>query len=277
MFEMIQDEQLLSYCKKQVLEEKSATAKVLDYLIEIDNRKLWIKEGYASMYDFCIRYLGYSEGEANRRIQAARLSQRIEAVKPLLEQGQISLTNLTLLSPVLTPENANEILPEVISQTSRKVEAILQEHFPERVAKKEFFEVEINQEMKALLEAARKLASEKNNTLLLKKVLKAFVKANPETRPRTTAARHTRRVPTATARELKLKAGYQCEYVSARGIRCSQTSHLEVDHIRPYAFGGSSKERENLRFLCKVHNLYMARLYFPKARLFDRNPRKLTT
>jgi len=269
MFEMIQDEQLLSDCKKQVLEEKSATAKVLEYLIEIDNRKLWIKEGYASMYDFCIRYLGYSEGEANRRIQAARLSQRVEAVKPLLEKGEISLTNLTLLSPVLTPENANEILPKVIGQPSRKVEAILQEHFPERAAKKEFFEVEIDEELKDLLIEARKRASEKDNSLLLKKVLKAFVKPKPTTRPRSSHVKHTRRVPAPTAREVKLKAGYQCEYVSPSGLRCSQTAHLEVDHVRPYAFGGSSKDIENLRVLCKVHNLYMARLYFPKARRFE--------
>jgi len=269
MFEMIQDEQLLSDCKKQVLEEKSATAKVLEYLIEIDNRKLWIKEGYASMYDFCIRCLGYSEGEANRRIQAARLSQRVEAVKPLLEKGEISLTNLTLLSPVLTLDNAKELLPKIIGQPSRKVEAILQEHFPERAAKKEFFEVEIDEELKDLLIEARKRASEKDNSLLLKKVLKAFVKPKPTTRPRSSHAKHTRRVPAPTAREVKLKAGYQCEYVSPSGNRCSQTAHLEVDHVRPYAFGGSSKEIENLRVLCKVHNLYMARLYFPKARRFE--------
>jgi 5-methylcytosine-specific restriction endonuclease McrA len=214
MFQMVQDEQLLKDCNTQVIIEKSSTAKVLEYLIEIDNRKLWIKEGYASMYDFCIRYLGYSEGEANRRIQAARLSQRVEVVKPLLEKGEISLT----------------------------------------------------EEIKALLEEARKLASEKNNTLLLKKVLKAFVKTKAHKTARTPHSKHTRRVPAPTAREVKLKAGHQCEYVSPAGIRCSQTAHLEVDHVRPYSFGGSSKDIENLRLLCKVHNLYMARLYFPKAR-----------
>ncbi|MFM8313842.1 MAG: hypothetical protein ACKOA8_06115 [Deltaproteobacteria bacterium] len=80
----IQDEKLLIDCKEQVLIEKRSTSKVLEYLNEIDKRKLWVKEGYGSLYDFCIRYLGYSEGEANRRIQAARLSQRVEEVKPLL-------------------------------------------------------------------------------------------------------------------------------------------------------------------------------------------------
>jgi hypothetical protein len=47
-------------------------------------------------------------------------------------------------------------------------------------------------------------------------------------------------------------------------VRCSQTAHLEIDPIRPYALGGSSRERENLRCLCKVHNLYLAGRSFPE-------------
>jgi 5-methylcytosine-specific restriction endonuclease McrA len=72
-------------------------------------------------------------------------------------------------------------------------------------------------------------------------------------------------VPKSTAAKVKESAGYQCEYRSLKGIRCSQTAHLEIDHIRPYAMGGSSKDPSNLRVLCKVHNLYFARKYFPKA------------
>ena len=106
MLERLKDQELLQNCKVQVQLEKAATSKVLDYLIEIDKRRLWIQEGYSSLFDFCMRFLGYSEGEANRRIQAARLSQKVQEVKPLLEQGQISLSSLTLLSPVLTPHNA---------------------------------------------------------------------------------------------------------------------------------------------------------------------------
>ena len=70
----MQDAVLLVHCKEQVLLEKGATARVLETLTEIDKRRLWVKEGYASLFDFCVRYLKYSEGEANRRIQAARLS-----------------------------------------------------------------------------------------------------------------------------------------------------------------------------------------------------------
>ena len=143
LFETLNDEELLVTCKSQVLIEKSATAKVLDVLIEIDHRRLWIKEGFSSMHDFCIRYLGYSESEANRRIQAARLTQKVEEVKPLLAQGELSLTNLSLLAPVLTQDNAKEILPKVTHKPSRDVEKIINEYFPERKKKKEYFEAEM--------------------------------------------------------------------------------------------------------------------------------------
>jgi hypothetical protein len=238
----IQDDELLIICKEQVLIEKKATSKVLEYLNEIDKRKIWVKEGYSSLYDFCVRYLGYSEGEANRRIQAGRLTQRVEAVKPLLEKGEVSLTSLTLLSPVLTKENAKTILPKVIGKPTREVEKVINEHFPEKALKKETFEVELDEEIKNLLERAKQIASEKNATLLLKKVLKNYVR---EKTPRRTKSLHTRRVPTSTAAKVKADSGYQCEYRSPKGTRCSQTAHLEIDHIRPYAMGGSSKDPSN--------------------------------
>jgi len=279
----IQDEQLLIDCKEQVLIEKKATSKVLEYLNEIDKRRLWVKEGYGSLFDFCMRYLGYSEGEASRRIQAARLTQRVESVKPLLEKGKVSLTSLTLLSPILTKENAEMILPQVIGKPIREVERVIHQHFPERALKKETFEVELDEELKSLLERAKQIASEKNSNLLLKKVLKAYVR---EKTPRKTlgkipgkphapsTSRHTRKIAASTSAKVKASAGYQCEYRSPKGIRCSQTAHLEIDHIRPYALGGSSKDLSNLRTLCKVHNLFFARMVFKKSR--EHSPQRLS-
>ncbi|MBI1860274.1 MAG: hypothetical protein HYR96_05080, partial [Deltaproteobacteria bacterium] len=87
MFEKLCDETLLVETKAAALKEKIQTSRVLDYLVEVDRRRLWLKEGYASVYDFCIRYLGYSEGETHRRIQACRLIQKVVEVKPLLENG----------------------------------------------------------------------------------------------------------------------------------------------------------------------------------------------
>ncbi|MBI1859855.1 MAG: HNH endonuclease [Deltaproteobacteria bacterium] len=43
----------------------------------------------------------------------------------------------------------------------------------------------------------------------------------------------------------------------------SRSPHLQIDHVRPYAMGGSSRDLTNLRLLCRAHNLAKARLDFP--------------
>ena len=231
MFEKVSDEKLLRDCKAQVLVEKNATSKVLEYLSEIDKRRLWV-EGYSSLFDFCVRYLGYSEGETNRRIQAARLISRVETVKPLLEEGAISLTNLSFLSSVLTLENAPELLPQVINQPSRKVEEIVQRYLPVEKRKAGVFKVEIDGELKELLSQAKLVASENNHLVLLKRVLRSFIR---EKRPRAAQVKkHTRSVPKALSREVIKNAQHQCEYISPQGVRCTQQYHLQIDHIRPW-------------------------------------------
>ncbi|MBI1862179.1 MAG: HNH endonuclease [Deltaproteobacteria bacterium] len=261
MFENICDETLLVETKTAVLKEKTQTSRVLDYLGEVDRRRLWLKEGYASLYDFCIRYLGYSEGETHRRIQACRLSQKVVEVKPLLENGTLSLTSLTLLSPVLEKSNAQDLLPKVINKPSREVADILAKEFPEKI-QKEILKIVLDEELKELLEQAKRLASEKDGAVLLKRVLKSFVRQK-KTR-NTVTPRHTHRVLAHTAKEVKDRDGYQCSYVGPNGVRCNQTAHLQIDHIRPYALGGSSRDLENLRLLCRAHNLAKACLDFPR-------------
>jgi hypothetical protein len=261
MFEGVKDEILLKDCKEAVGKEKKATARVLEYLSEIDSRRLWASEGYSSLFDFCIRFLGYSEAETCRRTQAARLSSRIEEVKPLLEEGTLSLTSMSLLSKHLTKENAKEILPQVVNLSTRQVEKVIEHHFPES-KKKDVFKADLDEELMSLLDKARKRSGEKDSTSLLRKVLRAYTREKA-TRVRS-VKRHTRYVQVPLAREVKRQAGYQCSYKSKSGVRCNQTAHLQTDHVRPWAKGGSSRDIDNLRCLCRAHNLMLAKRDFPK-------------
>ncbi len=59
-------------------------------------------------------------------------------------------------------------------------------------------------------------------------------------------------------RDLLKKANYQCTYISPiNGRRCNQRKGLELEHMQPFAKGGSS-EPENLTVLCKGHNNFRA-------------------
>ncbi len=57
------------------------------------------------------------------------------------------------------------------------------------------------------------------------------------------------------------RADYQCEYRGPGGVRCTARTRLEIDHIDPVAKGGSHSE-ENLRVLCRGHNLLAAKREF---------------
>ncbi len=60
---------------------------------------------------------------------------------------------------------------------------------------------------------------------------------------------------------LLIRAEHQCEYRSSDGLRCSERSRLEIDHIVPWGLGGSNEEG-NLRVLCAPHNrLHADRCY----------------
>ncbi len=51
-------------------------------------------------------------------------------------------------------------------------------------------------------------------------------------------------------------------HISPEGVRCNETRFLTIDHIQPYALGGTSTDQSNLRSMCNSHNGYLGRLVF---------------
>ena len=74
-------------------------------------------------------------------------------------------------------------------------------------------------------------------------------------------ARRSRRVPAATRREVFGRDGHRCTFVAADGTRCTSRHDLEIDHVVPWALGGTH-EPSNLRVLCAVHNRRRAEVTF---------------
>ena len=267
MFDKIQDETLLVDCKSAVVAEKQSTARVLEYLAEIDKRRLWLKEGYSSLYDFCLRYLNYSEGETHRRIQACRLSSKVEQVKPLLESGAVSLTSLSLLSPVLTKENAMEILPKITHQPTRQVEKVIREHFPEVKWKPEVLKVELGEEL-ILWDEAKLLASEKDSAQLLKRVLRDFLR---ERKTRSTEVKRQLATSLNISRELMISHMCSALRVVASGAflfqernvtrskpikeAISSIEYLNLKRTETRFFSPEHVELFSIRF-CKVGSIY---------------------
>ena len=57
-----------------------ADALVVAHLAEVEERRLFLKDGFPSLFEYCQKALGLSEGEAFHRINAARVPGGVRAV-----------------------------------------------------------------------------------------------------------------------------------------------------------------------------------------------------
>ena len=73
--------------------------------------------------------------------------------------------------------------------------------------------------------------------------------------------KRSRYLPAADREQALEGAAYQCEYVAPGGRRCTERTALQIDHVKPYAKGGTH-DLKNLRVLCPRHNLYSAEREF---------------
>jgi hypothetical protein len=85
--------------------------------------------------------------------------------------------------------------------------------------------------------------------------------ANPRETPRPS---RTDAVPAHVRRAVFGRAGGRCEWRLDSGEVCGCTTRVELDHVVPRARGGPSTI-ENLRVLCRPHNLLAARRAFGDA------------
>lgn len=86
------DQVLIEDTKVLVAQERKVLSDFLYHLREIENRKLFLKRGYPSLFAFMTQELGYSESAAGRRIQAMRLIKDVPEVEAQVKAGKISLS-----------------------------------------------------------------------------------------------------------------------------------------------------------------------------------------
>ncbi len=140
----LSDRDLLKRMQLLVQRERSLVTEILHHLREVERRKLYSDLGYKSLFDYAVRELGYSEGQAGRRIQAMKLLRELpqEEAKELekkIEDGSLNLTNIcqaqsffnevkkTCPDKPLQAKDKLEVLKELEHKSSRQGQAALME------------------------------------------------------------------------------------------------------------------------------------------------------
>jgi 5-methylcytosine-specific restriction endonuclease McrA len=116
------DAQLLLAVTALAGHEREATAQLIASLAELDARRLYLGEGFSSLFTYCTQCLHLSEHAAYRRIEAARATRKWPVILDLLADGSITLTTVCLLASHLTPENHLAALAAATHRSKRQVE-----------------------------------------------------------------------------------------------------------------------------------------------------------
>ena len=97
----LSDQNLLSQTKLLAQKERNITIQVIQHLSEIEYRKLHLKRGFSSLFDYTVKELGYSEGSAYRRIKAMKLCREIPETSDKLKAGSLNLMTVSKLQTFL--------------------------------------------------------------------------------------------------------------------------------------------------------------------------------
>jgi len=137
----LSDSDLLRRAREISLEERKAGIALLHHLCEIERRRLYAVK-FASLHEYVVRELGYSDGAAHRRISAMRLMKVAPEVEKKLEQGTLTLSTASQIQHFLKTEKritgvaapiaeVRSILTQVEGKSSRQTEAYFAARSPQ--------------------------------------------------------------------------------------------------------------------------------------------------
>jgi 5-methylcytosine-specific restriction endonuclease McrA len=121
----LSDHDLLAAVHRLATDERHATVRLIASLAELDARRLYLAEGYSSLFTYCTQVLKLSEHAAYARIEAARAVRSYPVLLERLEAGDITLTTIGLLAPHLTTDNHQHLIELAQHKSKREIEHLV--------------------------------------------------------------------------------------------------------------------------------------------------------
>ncbi len=177
-------------------------------------------------------------------------------------KGELSLSNAVMVNNFLSQMDvvtASDIKEDLVEKCKNKTKSQAKAILTNTPAKQK--SKTIHDEIKVLInKITHVMGTQKVKEMLETKLeeCEAKLEKSAERAPNKTSGRV---VPAATVAKLKLRAQGQCEYKDEKGRRCCQTTKLTVEHVVPFAVGGSH-ELNNLKIFCAGHNQRSAMIFY---------------
>ena len=280
--------------------EHESTVDIIESLVQCNREKAYLEHGCSTLWDFLVQELNYSNAAASRRYKAMKCAERFPQVIGMLRAHELSLSTLAQAESLLGEvSNPDELLERLAGKSHREVERVVALERPVATKPKEIVRrvaVKMKESELPLLEApvtepieervtlrtslttekfeafeeARAIVSRKHPGASVEDVFNEMVgfflkHKSPKQRKPAKPKSRTRHIPIATRDQVMLRDEQRCTFRSRSGHKCNSTHNLQIDHIKPFALGGTH-DPENLRVLCAAHNRHEAR------KSFGRNP-----
>jgi len=126
----VTDDQLLERLKDLVAQSNRLEADLVAHIGEVDERRLYARFAFSSMFAYCTQALHLSEAVAYRRIAVARAARQYPVLLAMLRDGRLHLTGMALLAPLLTDGNCESVLARASHRSKREMEELVAELSP---------------------------------------------------------------------------------------------------------------------------------------------------
>ncbi len=128
--ENLSNQTLLARLETLVQRNRTVEVELLTYLGEVDARRLYLEEGYSSMFLYCVRGLHFSEAIVYGRIRAARTARCHPEILEALRRGDLHVTAVSLIAARLTEENCVEWIQLAEHKTAEEIKRFLADKRP---------------------------------------------------------------------------------------------------------------------------------------------------
>jgi len=130
----VPDDVLLRRLAEILGQSRRVETDLIAHIGEADERRLYAREAFPSMFAYCTEALHLSEGEAYLRIAVARASREHPMPLPMLGDGRLHLSAIALLAPHITAENREILLRRAAHRSKRRIEELIAEVAPRKDA-----------------------------------------------------------------------------------------------------------------------------------------------